>query len=103
MKSCSPALILLPNLALAAEEIRLPPEVARLNAMSGAPCAGGHPRRPFRPACRTSAEALAHLVRAARITDALFMRQVWAGNESMLLQADGGHDAARPGAPQTIS
>jgi hypothetical protein len=29
-------------------------------------------------------EALAHLVRAAQVMDALFLRQVWSGNESML-------------------
>ena len=29
-------------------------------------------------------EALAHLVRAAQVMDALFLEQVWAGNESML-------------------
>ena len=30
-------------------------------------------------------EALARLVKAARIMDAIFLRQVWAGNETMLL------------------
>jgi hypothetical protein len=30
-------------------------------------------------------QALAHLVRAARIADSLFLRQVWAGNEALLL------------------
>src|SRR6187401_11775 len=29
-------------------------------------------------------DALAHLVRAAQVMDALFLEQVWAGNESML-------------------
>ena len=29
-------------------------------------------------------KALAHLIRAAQVMDALFLRQVWAGNESML-------------------
>jgi hypothetical protein len=29
-------------------------------------------------------EALAHMVRAAQVMDALFLEQVWAGNESML-------------------
>ena len=29
-------------------------------------------------------EALAHIVRAAQVMDALFLRQVWSGNESML-------------------
>jgi len=31
-------------------------------------------------------QALASLIRAARITDALFMRQMWAGNEALLLR-----------------
>ncbi len=29
-------------------------------------------------------EALAHMVRAAQVMDALFLQQVWAGNEAML-------------------
>src|SRR5688572_1766972 len=29
-------------------------------------------------------DALAHMVRAAQVMDALFLEQVWAGNESML-------------------
>ena len=29
-------------------------------------------------------EALAHMVRAAQVMDALFLEQVWAGNEAML-------------------
>ena len=34
----------------------------------------------------TERRALASLIKAARITDALFMRQMWAGNEAMLLR-----------------
>ena len=30
-------------------------------------------------------KALAHMIRAAQVMDALFLRQVWAGNEAMLL------------------
>ena len=32
-------------------------------------------------------QALAKLVEAAKVFDALFLRQVWAGNETMLLDA----------------
>ena len=31
-------------------------------------------------------EALAHMVRAAQVMDALFLEQVWAGNEAMLVR-----------------
>jgi Peptidase family M49 len=34
-------------------------------------------------------EALAHLVRAAQVMDALFLEQVWAGNESMFFELSG--------------
>jgi hypothetical protein len=36
--------------------------------------------------------ALAHMIRAAQVMDALFLRQVWAGNEAMLLALQ--HDAS---------
>ena len=85
MKSCLAALILLPNLALAAGEIRIPPEVQRLNAMS-ARLAPVDIRVDLSCLPANERQALAHLVRAARITDALFLRQVWAGNEALLLK-----------------
>ncbi|HEY3886213.1 MAG TPA: hypothetical protein VGL62_13440, partial [Vicinamibacterales bacterium] len=43
---------------------------------------------------KTEREALARLVEAARIMDALFLRQVWSGNESMLIEL-----ASRAAAP----
>ena len=43
-------------------------------------------------------EALARLVDAARIMDALFLRQVWAGNDAMLQEL--AHQAARPAGPR---
>ena len=43
-------------------------------------------------------EALAHMVRAAQVMDALFLEQVWAGNEAMLQAAGQGRVAARQGA-----
>ena len=88
MKSLLLALILLPNLALAAEEIRIPPEVQRLNAMTGR-LAPVDIRVDLSGLPANERDALAHLVRAARITDALFMRQSWAGNETMLLKLMG--------------
>jgi hypothetical protein len=85
MKSILAALILLPNLALAGEEIRLHPEAQRLNAMI-ARLAPVDIRVDLSGLPDNEREALAHLVRAARMTDALFLRQVWAGNEALLLK-----------------
>ncbi len=88
MKSLLPALILLPSLALATETMRIPPELQRLNAMTGR-LAPVDIRVDLSGLPANEREALAHLVRAARITDALFMRQSWAGNETMLLKLMG--------------
>ena len=41
-------------------------------------------------------QALAKLVEAAKVIDALFLRQVWAGNETMLLDLAARNVAARP-------
>jgi hypothetical protein len=43
-------------------------------------------------------DALSRLVEAARIMDALFLRQVWAGNDAMLQEL--AHQAARPVGPR---
>ena len=43
-------------------------------------------------------QALAKLVQAGRIMDALFLRQVWAGNEALLLRRAERQDAPRTGA-----
>ncbi len=48
-------------------------------------------------------QALAKLVEAAQVFDALFLRQVWAGNESMLLDLVARHVAGRAGARCTTS
>ncbi|MGB5132966.1 MAG: hypothetical protein WBO00_10145 [Steroidobacteraceae bacterium] len=85
MKSILVALILLPGLALATDAIQLQPEVQRLNAMT-ARLAPVDIRVNLSGLPQNEREALAHLVRAARITDALFLRQVWAGNETLLLR-----------------
>ena len=47
-------------------------------------------------------DALAHMVRAAQVMDALFLEQVWAGNESDALQPDQGRIAGRQGAAARI-
>jgi hypothetical protein len=47
---------------------------------------------------RSERDALARLIDAARVMDALFLRQVWAGNESMLLEL--AHQAAMPVGPR---
>jgi hypothetical protein len=85
MKQLIAAMILLPNLALAAGEIRIQPEAQRLNAMT-ARLAPVDIRVDLSGLPVNERQALAHLVRAARITDALFLRQVWAGNEALLLR-----------------
>jgi hypothetical protein len=85
MKHLIAVLSLLPFVALAQESRRIQPEVQKLRAqaarlatfpvkvdLAGMPA---HERR-----------ALASLIRAARIVDALHLRQVWAGNEALLLK-----------------
>jgi Peptidase family M49 len=67
-----------------AEAMRLPPETARLNQMT-ARFAPVDIRVDLSALPVGEHRALASLVLAARITDALFMRQTWAGNEAMLL------------------
>jgi hypothetical protein len=76
-------LLLLPVLA-GAQGMRLPPETARLNQMA-ARFAPVDIRVDLSSLPVGARSALASLIRAARITDALFMRQMWAGNEAMLL------------------
>ncbi len=85
MKHLIAALSLLPFIAFAQESMRIQPEVQKLRAqatrlatfpvevdLSAMP---SHERR-----------ALASLIRAARIVDALHLHQVWAGNEALLLR-----------------
>ncbi len=78
-------LILAPAVALAAEGIQLLPEARRLQAMS-ARLTPVDIRTDLSGLPANERRALAHLVRAARITNALFLRQVWAGNEALLLK-----------------
>jgi len=85
MKLLLAAAMLVPALALAQESMRIQPEVQRLNAMS-ARLAPVNVRVDLSGLPENERRALAHLVRAARITDALFMRQTWAGNEALLLK-----------------
>ncbi len=84
MRTLLACLALLPAWA-GAEAMRLPPETARLNQMAArfAPVdirvdVGGLPEGERR--------ALAFLIRAARMTDVLYMRQMWAANAPMLLR-----------------
>ena len=85
MRHLFAGLILVPSLALAAEATPSIPDLQGLQSMSArfAPVdievnLSGLPAN--------ERQALTHLVRAARITDALFLRQVWAGNEALLLE-----------------
>ena len=78
------ACLLLWSTLASAEEIRLPPETMRLQAMA-ARFAAVDIRVDLSALPEGEQRALASLIRAARITDALFMRQMWAGNEAMLL------------------
>ena len=57
----------------------------------------GRSHRRRRRRCRTNErQALAKLVEAAKVFDALFLRQVWAGNETMLLDLARDQSPARP-------
>ena len=83
MRALLACLALLPALA-GAEAMRLPPETARLNAMA-ARFAPVDIRVDVERLPEGERRALAYLIRAARMTDALYMRQLWAGNAPMLL------------------
>ncbi|HEU0224765.1 MAG TPA: hypothetical protein VFR29_04980 [Steroidobacteraceae bacterium] len=78
-------ILLLPVLATAQEGMRIQPEVQRLNAMS-ARFAPVDIRVNLRDLPESERQALASLVRAARVVDALYLRQAWAGNEALLLR-----------------
>ncbi len=84
MRTLLAALLLLPGLAVA-EDMRLPPEASRLNQMA-ARFAPVDIRVDLSKLGAGDRRALTDLIQAARITDALFMRQMWAANESMLLR-----------------
>ena len=77
------------------------------NRRNSRPLPRSTPRPRSAPICRrcppNEQQALAKLVQAGWIMDALFLRQVWAGNEAMLLQPADRPDAARPGARCTTS
>ena len=84
MRCLLACLILLPTLSLA-EDMRLPPETARLNQMA-ARFAPVEVRVDLSGLPENERRALADLVKAARVIDAIFLRQVWAGNEALLLE-----------------
>jgi hypothetical protein len=84
MRALVACLILLPALATA-EEMRLPPETVRLQRMA-ARFAPVDVRVDLAGLDESERRALAGLVKAARLTDALYMRQMWAGSEAMLLR-----------------
>jgi len=85
MKTFIAALSLLPFMAQAQQSIQLAPEAQRLRGMSArlAPVAIELDLSALPDSER---RALASLVRAARVLDALHLRQVWAGNEGLLLE-----------------
>jgi hypothetical protein len=78
-------LLLLPVLASAQEGMRIQPEVQRLNAMI-ARYAPVDIRNDLRAMPASERRALASLIHAARVVDALYLRQAWAGNEALLLR-----------------
>ncbi len=78
-------LLALPGAALATEEMRIQPEVQRLRQMA-ARLAPVDIEVDLSGLPANERQALAHLIRAARIVDALFLRQAWAGNEALLLK-----------------
>ncbi len=85
MKRLTAILLLVPALAWAQGAMRLQPEVQRLNAMS-ARYAPVNIRVDLAAMPAEERRALASLVKAARVIDALFLRQAWAGNEALLLR-----------------
>lgn len=85
MKRWFAAWLLLPTLALAQQEMRLPPETVRLNNLA-ARFAPVDIRVELSGLPASERQALASLIKAARMTDPLFMRQMWAGNASMQLR-----------------
>jgi hypothetical protein len=84
MRTLLACCLLMPLLA-SADDIRLPPETVRLEAMA-ARFAPVDIRVDISALPEGEQKALASLIKAARITDALFMRQMWAGNEATLLR-----------------
>jgi len=84
MRKFLACLALLPLVAIA-QEIRLPPEVVRLEQMT-ARFAPVDIRVDIAGLPEGERRALASLIQAARMTDALFMRQLWAGNKAMMLR-----------------
>jgi hypothetical protein len=84
MRTLFACLVLLPALA-GAQEIRLPPEVVRLKQMA-ARFAPVDIRVDLSGLPEGERRALASLVKAARMTDVLFLRQLWAGNPAMLMR-----------------
>jgi hypothetical protein len=84
MRNILVCLLLWPALA-SAESMRLPPEATRIQGMA-ARFAPVDIRVDLSALPEGEQRALASLIKAARITDALFMRQMWAGNEAMLLR-----------------
>jgi len=84
MRKLLACLALLPALA-GAQAIRLPPEVVRLHEMA-ARFAPVEIRVDLSTLPEGERRALASLIKAARMTDVLFMRQMWAGNQAMLLR-----------------
>src|SRR5689334_2318031 len=84
-------------LALAAQDRTSMPTLAELQKMTArfAPADIG---ADLTALPRQERDALAKLVEAARIMDALFLRQVWAGNDAMLQEL--AQQAARPVGPR---
>src|SRR5262245_18328114 len=84
MRCLLAGLLLVPVLA-SGQEMLPPPETARLNQMS-ARFAPVRIRVDLSGIPANERQALASLIKAARITDALYMRQMWAGSEALLLR-----------------
>ncbi len=84
MRHLLAVLALLPAVA-GAQDIRLPPEAARLRQMT-ARFAPVDIRVDLAGLPAGERRALASLIQAARLTDDLFLRQMWAGNQTMLLR-----------------
>jgi hypothetical protein len=89
--------LLLFGLTLAAQDGTQMPTLAELQKLTAryAPADIG---ADISALAKNERDALARLVDAAKIMDALFLRQVWAGNDAMLQEL--AQQAARPVGPR---
>ena len=84
MKTTAGAMVLAAAMAVAAQEVRVS-ETARLQQMA-ARFAPTDIKVDLTKVSAADRKVLAKLVEASKVMDAIFLRQVWAGNEAMLIE-----------------